>query len=384
MGAMSQHRPEDLNVDHESGSQYENRSFGERTPGPDGSRSHHDGTPGPDENRSYHEGTPSPDENRSSYGETQGYDDNRSFHEGTLQQENPNYDEDGMSQNSYANQCYHDDRGTPQNQDDEEMTEADEDDNSEVRAQRDLSAQLLVPLIMDLDVETGNAMFACGGSIPISESAQSPKGEHFDNARTAEPVTIRWDPPAADELARHAKLVLPLEPETEDNLERLIKDTEPASFGYKGKDVYNEDYRKALKMDTNAFATTVDPHSLGIIDTLAQVLRPTTEEIDVNRAVKAELYKLNVRAAVSIFTRRQRLTCGRSTPDHLENSRHTLTPLAATANSGLWLYVCHLHTTVASSRCAIKVENSLSTGAPSQTPSLGPPSTATVSTRFSR
>lgn len=158
----------------------------------------------------------------------------------------------------------------------------------------------------ELSKENGKTIFACGGSIPVSQpgtDTSEPQGQNTQASRPAttetEPITIRWDPPAADELARHAKLVLPLEDRTKDNLGRLLRDTDPASFGYQGKTTYDETYRKAFKMDTTAFATTFDPHALGIIDTIAQVLLPTMRESKVYRAVKAELYKLNIYSAPS-------------------------------------------------------------------------------------
>lgn len=192
--------------------------------------------------------------------------------------------------------------------DDEEMTEADENshsDGEDTPQPEDHSFRWLGLLREELSKENGKTIFACGGSIPVSQPgdksplSQSSQGSHIVKTTEMEPVTIRWDPPAADELARHAKLILPLEDGTKENLERLIKDTDPASFGYKGKTTYDETYRKALKMDTTAFATTFDPYALGIIDTIAQVLLPAMKESNVYRAVKAELYKLNIYSAPS-------------------------------------------------------------------------------------
>lgn len=201
--------------------------------------------------------------------------------------------------------------GTPTRYaDDEEMTEAGDDSDDQVTTPTPMpdehGARLLAPLREELSKENGKTIFACGGSIPVSQpgtDTSEPQGQNTQASRPAttetEPITIRWDPPAADELARHAKLVLPLKDGTKDNLGRLLRDTDPASFGYQGKTTYDETYRKALKMDTTAFATTFDPHALGIIDTIAQVLLPTMRESKVYRAVKAELYKLNIYSAPS-------------------------------------------------------------------------------------
>lgn len=157
-----------------------------------------------------------------------------------------------------------------------------------------VTASLLDQLREELEKESKTTIFTCGGTIPITKPDQSPSTEDANDLVTSEPITVRWDPASANALAAQAKLVLPLEPETRENLQRLLRDTEPASFGYHGKNVYDEAYRKALKMDTAKFATTFNPYELGIIDTIAQVLLPSTPDDRPGRAVKAELYKLNV------------------------------------------------------------------------------------------
>lgn len=156
------------------------------------------------------------------------------------------------------------------------------------------TTSLLDRLREELDKQSKTTIFTCGGTIPINKPSQGPISEDANGLVTSEAITIRWDPASASALATPAKLVLPLEPETQENLQRLIHDTEPASFGYKGKNVYDESYRKALKMDTTNFATTFNPYELGIIDTITQVLLPSTPDDRPGRAVKAELYKLNV------------------------------------------------------------------------------------------
>lgn len=91
------------------------------------------------------------------------------------------------------------------------------------------------------------------------------------------------------------KVTLPVTGETDtDGLASLVQDCQPATFGLGGQDVYDEAYRKALKMDPTAFCSTVDPYSLGIVDTVAQLLLPSFLESSTHRAVEARLYKLNV------------------------------------------------------------------------------------------
>jgi len=77
---------------------------------------------------------------------------------------------------------------------------------------------------------------------------------------------------------------------TEPQLAALAAACQPASFGLAKKDVVDESYRKALKMDSSEFATQFSPLSSGIMEDIRKALfgSRTTESI------KVELYKLNV------------------------------------------------------------------------------------------
>jgi hypothetical protein len=77
---------------------------------------------------------------------------------------------------------------------------------------------------------------------------------------------------------------------TEPQLAALAAACHPASFGLAKKDVVDESYRKALKMDSSEFATQFSPLSSGIMEGIRKALfgKRTTENI------KVELYKLNV------------------------------------------------------------------------------------------
>lgn len=155
---------------------------------------------------------------------------------------------------------------------------------------------LLEQLTNELNKQSQKTTFTCSGTIPIRVNRTTNADDHqhqYQGAASA-PVTIRWDPQAVDGPASETKLTLPLEPTTKDNLDKLVRDMQPASFGFQGKDVLDETYRKALKMDTERFASTFNPYELGIIDTICQVLLPSVPGADIHRGVKAELYKLNV------------------------------------------------------------------------------------------
>lgn len=157
-----------------------------------------------------------------------------------------------------------------------------------------VTAKLLDQLREELGKETEKTIFTCGGTVPITKPGQAFASDNNQLSSTSEPVTIRWDPATPETPASQARLVLPIVPNSQGNVEKLIKDLEPASFGYHGKDVFDETYRKALKMDTDKFASTFNPYECGIIDGIAQVLLPSTPESDHRRGVRAELYKLNV------------------------------------------------------------------------------------------
>lgn len=90
-----------------------------------------------------------------------------------------------------------------------------------------------------------------------------------------------------------SRIDFPLEPGHEADLNRLLEHCEKATFGLGGQDVLDETYRKAVQMDPTKFCTNFDPHSVGIIDSIAQVLLPTAVESTTHRAVRAELYKVN-------------------------------------------------------------------------------------------
>lgn len=157
-----------------------------------------------------------------------------------------------------------------------------------------VTGKLLDQLREELGKETEKTIFTYGGTIPVTTPGQAFVSGNKQISSTSEPVTIRWDPATPGTPASQAKLVLPIVPNRQGNVEKLINDLEPASFGYHGKDVFDETYRKALKMDTNKFASTFNPYECGIIDGIAQVLLPSTPESDLRRGVRAELYKLNV------------------------------------------------------------------------------------------
>jgi hypothetical protein len=78
---------------------------------------------------------------------------------------------------------------------------------------------------------------------------------------------------------------------SETELEHLSKACQPATFGVNQEDVLDESYRKAGKIDVTDFATKFVLEDSSLIDVVRSEL---LEGHETNKAIKAELYKLNV------------------------------------------------------------------------------------------
>lgn len=163
-----------------------------------------------------------------------------------------------------------------------------------------VTAGLLDKMREELGRQDEKAIFTCGSTIPITKPDETLRIEDTKFPSASEPITIRWDPASPETPASQAKVVLPLDRDSQRSLQKLVSALEPASFGYHGKNVFDETYRKALKMDTTQFASTFNPYKFGIIDSIAQMRLPTTSESDLARGLRAELYKLNVSLLLKI------------------------------------------------------------------------------------
>ena len=80
---------------------------------------------------------------------------------------------------------------------------------------------------------------------------------------------------------------------TDAEVQHLADSCDAASFGRGGEDVHDESYRKAGKLDKLYFATNFCPELSGLMD----AVRPYILEGHNDKALKAELYKLNVYGA---------------------------------------------------------------------------------------
>ncbi|OJD18337.1 hypothetical protein AJ78_01650 [Emergomyces pasteurianus Ep9510] len=144
-----------------------------------------------------------------------------------------------------------------------------------------------------LDASANKVVFTIGGDIdspsPSPSTAQDPL-----------PIVIRWNPSVGSNSSGTANgrmVSLPVSEDTalQDSFHQLVKECEPATFGKGKKDVFDEEYRKAGKMDTENFCTNFTPYEHGVIDAIVQALAYNIDKNQTtHRGIRAQLYKLNV------------------------------------------------------------------------------------------
>ncbi|KAI4729404.1 hypothetical protein E4T49_02837 [Aureobasidium sp. EXF-10728] len=140
--------------------------------------------------------------------------------------------------------------------------------------------QLLEAFSSALGESDNQSTFACGGHIPvILDSTNLPEDKKvgiasqvFNQVITTRPVTIRYGAPGQGQTLR-----LPNNTTKDPAFLDLISACEPATFGREGRDVYDEQYRKATKLDITDFCTDFCPYETGIIDIVSQLLMPSVK-----------------------------------------------------------------------------------------------------------
>ncbi|KAL8976636.1 MAG: hypothetical protein Q9205_007395 [Flavoplaca limonia] len=135
--------------------------------------------------------------------------------------------------------------------------------------------ELLRKLSATVNGQAAAATFACGGSVDPATTSNGTPG-----------VTIRWDASGCSDVH---KTSFP-----GPGVDSLVQRCEAATFGLGNRDVLDEAYRKAGKLDNTAFSADFHPHDHGIVDAVQQILMPPGGESEPH-GVRAELYKLNVR-----------------------------------------------------------------------------------------
>lgn len=174
-------------------------------------------------------------------------------------------------------------------------------DNRSAHEVYNSNTALLQKLASAVKGHAATATFACGGSVPLSDLSTSNFGPDAQNFSRS--VTLRWD--SEDSYREHSKIAFPLlhhDYLSRRALDSLLRHCQPATFGLDGRDVLDERYRKAAKLDTSEFSTNFHPHDCGILDSVQQILLPSTirggQGVGIGpQGVRAELYKLNVCAS---------------------------------------------------------------------------------------
>ena len=140
--------------------------------------------------------------------------------------------------------------------------------------------QLLGAFTSALGEADSESTFACGGHIPvILDRINTPGNKNsdvesqvFDQVIMTKPITIRYGAPGQGQTLR-----LPTDTTKDPAFLNLISTCEPATFGRGGRDVYDEQYRKATKLDTSDFCADFYPYETGIIDVVSQLLMPSVK-----------------------------------------------------------------------------------------------------------
>ena len=156
---------------------------------------------------------------------------------------------------------------------------------------------------LEAAVTAQQAAFCCGGTVQI-DAARGCIYKHITvdtEPLVSPPVVIRWDLPSGKAIR---KMTLPAVQGAGQTpaISELLKDCSPATFGHMGREVLDQSYRQAVKLDSHQFCTSFSPHDFGIIDAIAQTLLPEITQVSSDArtefrehwGVVAELYKLNV------------------------------------------------------------------------------------------
>ena len=202
------------------------------------------------------------------------------------------------------------------------------------------------------------ANFCLGGNIPlIPNYVFSTSGLEYGSSKkpiAAPPTVVRFD--LSDGGMGKVQFPLPIFSSTEESegdahdgklkqLDELLQACSPATFGWEGKDVLDESYRKAGKLDRSQFAVDFHPHDYGIVDAIAQTLLPSFGAMKLDGenvskehwGVVAELYKLNASFFQECWwIEGTMLMFGRYTRGRRESSRHMLIRRAGRRSLGVW------------------------------------------------
>lgn len=153
--------------------------------------------------------------------------------------------------------------------------------------------KLLDDLFDCIETESRRATLACDGVLQftgdltaLASASSSTKGSETESTEGSDEVSVSskasistgdYSVPVDIRFGKSGEGMTSKLPEhsgSSKEFRNLLNTCQPASFGVGSKEVLNEEYRKAGKLDRAAFATTFCPYESGIINFIAQFLVP--------------------------------------------------------------------------------------------------------------
>lgn len=150
-------------------------------------------------------------------------------------------------------------------------------------------AIMLADIKASVDKLARSTTFACGGNVPFKVANETDVVPDKDEAVQAgiNPIQIRFG-----ESGEGITVYFPEGTNASKQLQELIAACQPASFGRGGEAILDENYRRAVKLDTEDFATTFCPYEACIIDVVAQLLLPQIKHDKHLRSIRVSTVRV--------------------------------------------------------------------------------------------
>jgi hypothetical protein len=135
-----------------------------------------------------------------------------------------------------------------------------------------------------------DAAFCCGDCIPIMSDVTGNLSISYSPS-----VIVRFDTPKGQ--AHKVTFSGNAGPDLF-GVNYLVQQCQPATFGVGSREVHDQGFRNAVKLDATQFSTNIDPYNLGILDSVSKTLLPLNGTPDAcvqpSNKLRAELRNLNV------------------------------------------------------------------------------------------
>lgn len=156
----------------------------------------------------------------------------------------------------------------------------------------DFGTQIVVERLKEvIGGAEANAAFCCGGCIPIVIA----DGTGNTSVNNSPPVIVRFDTATG---GTHKVTFSGNAGPALFGVNYLVQQCQPATFGVGSREVHNQEFRNAVKLDATQFSTNLDPYNLGILDSVSKTLLPLDGTADAcvrpSNKLRAELRNLNV------------------------------------------------------------------------------------------